>query len=48
MIKGTGVLAKMLWSRRKAGDSLEKLARDYQLKRRDVEEAIRYIEQPAA
>jgi uncharacterized protein (DUF433 family) len=44
VVKGTGVLARMIWSRRKAGDSTRRLAKDFRIKVQDVQEAIRFIE----
>lgn len=43
VVKGTGVLASIIASRNRAGDSVRELARDYRLKQADVEAAIKFI-----
>lgn len=43
-VKGTRIPAKLLWSRRLAGDSIQKLASGYGIPERDVEEAIRHFD----
>jgi uncharacterized protein (DUF433 family) len=48
VVQGTGVLASILASRWRAGDSLEELARGYTLPLNDVREAVRYIDAAAA
>ena len=48
VIKGTGVLARILAGRWRAGDSLEELARNYTIPLDDIREAVRYIDATAA
>jgi len=42
VILGTGILVKIVASRARAGESLDDLARNYQISRADVRDAIRY------
>ena len=41
-VRGTGILVEMIASRRRAGESPEDLARDYNISKSDVRDAIRY------
>lgn len=43
VIKNTRLLASVLWSRNKAGDSVSDLAKAYRLKQSDVKEAIEHF-----
>jgi uncharacterized protein (DUF433 family) len=42
VVKGTGILAEMIASRRRAGESITALAHDYEITTADVRDAIRY------
>ena len=44
---GSGIMAEVIWHRKKSGEKVAELARDYRLKRSDIKAAIRYFE-PAA
>ena len=41
-VKGTGILAEIIASRRRAGESITALAHDYEIHTADVRDAIRY------
>ena len=41
-VRGTGILVEIIASRRRAGESPEELARDYNITKSDVRDAIRY------
>jgi uncharacterized protein (DUF433 family) len=40
IVKNRGITASVLWGRKKTGEPIEEIARDYGLTRREVEEAI--------
>lgn len=42
-VRGTRIPAELLWTRRMAGDSVERLARSYGIAQSDVEEAIQHF-----
>jgi uncharacterized protein (DUF433 family)/DNA-binding transcriptional ArsR family regulator len=42
VVKGTGILAEIIASRRRAGESIPDLAHDYEITTADVRDAIRY------
>jgi uncharacterized protein (DUF433 family) len=45
VVKGTSVLASIIWQRvRRAGEPIERLARDYRLDQSEIQAAINYIE----
>jgi uncharacterized protein (DUF433 family) len=44
VVRGTRIPARVLWSRRVAGDSVSELASDYGITEGDVEEAIRHFD----
>ena len=41
MIAGTGLATEVIAERYKAGESIEELARDYERKAEEIEEAVR-------
>jgi uncharacterized protein (DUF433 family) len=43
VVRGTGVPAEVIAKRKKSGESVGSLARDYHISRRAVEEAIKYF-----
>lgn len=43
VVKGTGIAAEVIFKRRKSGESETRLAKDYRISRRAVEEAIKYF-----
>ncbi len=43
VIKGTGVAAEIVAERKKSGESIASLAKDYRISRRGIEEAIHYF-----
>ncbi|MGD1095483.1 MAG: DUF433 domain-containing protein [Bryobacteraceae bacterium] len=48
VIKGTGIAAEIIAERRKSGESIARLAKDYRLSRRAIQEAVEYSQQRAA
>ena len=45
VVKGTGILASIIWQRaEKAQEPIERLAKDYNLSKREIQTAIDYIE----
>lgn len=44
VVRGTRIPARVLWSRRVAGDSIEELATDYGINVSDVEEAFKHFD----
>jgi uncharacterized protein (DUF433 family) len=42
VVKGTGILAEMIASRRRAGETVTALAHDYEITTADVRDAVRY------
>lgn len=47
VIRGTGIAAEVIASRRDSGESISGLAKDYGLTRREIEEAVRYFDKAA-
>ena len=43
IVKGSGVLANIIWQRHRAGDSIETLEKDYRLQPSEIDTAIDYI-----
>jgi uncharacterized protein (DUF433 family) len=48
VIKGTGIAAEVIAERRKSGESIAGLSKDYRLSRRAIEEAVEYSQKRAA
>lgn len=48
VIDSTGIPVASIWNRRRAGDSIEAIADDYEIPESEIEGAIAYIEQLAA
>lgn len=48
VVKGTGIAAEVIAERRKSGESVARLSRDYRLSRRAIEEAVKYSKKQAA
>lgn len=48
VVRGTGIAAEVIAGRRKSGESITRLSRDYRLSRRAIEEAVKYSRKPAA
>lgn len=48
VIRGTGIAAEVIAERRKSGESVARLSRDYRLSRRAIEEAAKYSTKRAA
>lgn len=46
-LKGSGVMVETIWYRKRAGESIPELARDYRLKPSDIKAAIRYFDTAA-
>lgn len=42
VVRGTGILVEFLASRKRAGESLDEIAQDYNISRADVREALKY------
>lgn len=43
VVRGTGIVAEIIAKRKKSGESVARLAKDYRISRRAVEEAIKYF-----
>ena len=43
VVRGTGIPAEIIAKRKKSGESVALLAKDYRITRRSVEEAIKYF-----
>lgn len=48
VVKGTGIAAEVIAKRRKSGESVTSLSKDYRLSRRAIQEAVRYFSEQAA
>jgi uncharacterized protein (DUF433 family) len=48
VVKGTGIAAEVIAERRKSGESVATLSRDYRLSRRAIQEAVEYFQKRAA
>jgi uncharacterized protein (DUF433 family) len=48
VVRGTGIAAEVVAKRRRSGESIASLARDYRMSRRAIEEAVSYFAQKKA
>lgn len=48
VLRGSGIAAEVIAERRKSGESIARLSRDYRLSRRAIEEAVKYSTKQAA
>ena len=48
VVRGTGIAAEIVAKRRKSGESIASLAKDYRMSRRAIEEAVHYFAQKQA
>ena len=48
VVRGTGIAAEVIAKRRESGESVNSLAKDYRLSRREVEEAVKYFDKTQA
>lgn len=48
VVRGTGIAAEIVAKRRKSGESIASLAKDYRISRRAIEEAVSYFAQTQA
>jgi uncharacterized protein (DUF433 family) len=42
VVRGTGIIAEIIAKRKKSGESVARLAKDYRISQRAIEEAIKY------